>query len=98
MIEEICSRDELKRCNCIKPVNIVMIFVYEINGLKPDIVLVGLGTPKQDFWIDEHDCDVDYDIDLDFLPEYQQKLYMGLSEGMPFLERAQVTFGAARNG
>jgi N-acetylglucosaminyldiphosphoundecaprenol N-acetyl-beta-D-mannosaminyltransferase len=26
----------------------------EINKLKPDILLVGLGTPKQDFWIDEH--------------------------------------------
>ncbi len=26
----------------------------EINSLKPDIVLVGLGTPKQDYWIDEH--------------------------------------------
>ena len=26
----------------------------EINGLKPDIILVGLGTPKQDYWIDEH--------------------------------------------
>jgi N-acetylglucosaminyldiphosphoundecaprenol N-acetyl-beta-D-mannosaminyltransferase len=26
----------------------------EINGLRPDIVCVGLGTPKQDFWIDDH--------------------------------------------
>ena len=26
----------------------------EINRLKPDIVCVGLGTPKQDYWIDEH--------------------------------------------
>jgi N-acetylglucosaminyldiphosphoundecaprenol N-acetyl-beta-D-mannosaminyltransferase len=26
----------------------------EINRLRPDIVLVGLGTPKQDYWIDEH--------------------------------------------
>lgn len=26
----------------------------DINALAPDIVLVGLGTPKQDFWIDEH--------------------------------------------
>jgi N-acetylglucosaminyldiphosphoundecaprenol N-acetyl-beta-D-mannosaminyltransferase len=26
----------------------------EINRLKPDILLVGLGTPKQDYWIDEH--------------------------------------------
>jgi N-acetylglucosaminyldiphosphoundecaprenol N-acetyl-beta-D-mannosaminyltransferase len=26
----------------------------EINSLKPDIVCVGLGTPKQDYWIDEH--------------------------------------------
>lgn len=26
----------------------------EINRLKPDIILVGLGTPKQDYWIDEH--------------------------------------------
>lgn len=26
----------------------------EINRLKPDIVLVGLGTPKQDYWIEEH--------------------------------------------
>lgn len=25
-----------------------------INKLKPDIICVGLGTPKQDFWIDEH--------------------------------------------
>ena len=28
--------------------------VDEINKLKPDIVCVGLGTPKQDYWIDEH--------------------------------------------
>ena len=28
--------------------------VIEINNLKPDIILVGLGTPKQDYWIDEH--------------------------------------------
>ena len=26
----------------------------EINRLKPDIICVGLGTPKQDYWIDEH--------------------------------------------
>ncbi len=26
----------------------------EINSLRPDIVCVGLGTPKQDYWIDEH--------------------------------------------
>lgn len=26
----------------------------EINSLSPDIILVGLGTPKQDYWIDEH--------------------------------------------
>jgi N-acetylglucosaminyldiphosphoundecaprenol N-acetyl-beta-D-mannosaminyltransferase len=26
----------------------------EINKLKPDIVCVGLGTPKQDYWIDDH--------------------------------------------
>ncbi len=28
--------------------------VTEINALKPDIVCVGLGTPKQDYWIDTH--------------------------------------------
>lgn len=28
--------------------------VDEINRLKPDIVCVGLGTPKQDYWIDTH--------------------------------------------
>jgi N-acetylglucosaminyldiphosphoundecaprenol N-acetyl-beta-D-mannosaminyltransferase len=26
----------------------------EINALQPDIILVGLGTPKQDFWIADH--------------------------------------------
>ena len=26
----------------------------EINHLKPDIFLVGLGTPKQDYWIEDH--------------------------------------------
>lgn len=26
----------------------------EINNLKPDIICVGLGTPKQDYWIDDH--------------------------------------------
>lgn len=26
----------------------------EINQLSPDIILIGLGTPKQDYWIDEH--------------------------------------------
>jgi N-acetylglucosaminyldiphosphoundecaprenol N-acetyl-beta-D-mannosaminyltransferase len=26
----------------------------EINTLKPDIICVGLGTPKQDYWIDAH--------------------------------------------
>ncbi len=26
----------------------------KINLLKPDIICVGLGTPKQDYWIDEH--------------------------------------------
>jgi N-acetylglucosaminyldiphosphoundecaprenol N-acetyl-beta-D-mannosaminyltransferase len=26
----------------------------EINYLKPDIVCIGLGTPKQDYWIDDH--------------------------------------------
>jgi N-acetylglucosaminyldiphosphoundecaprenol N-acetyl-beta-D-mannosaminyltransferase len=26
----------------------------EINQLRPDFVLVGLGTPKQDYWIDDH--------------------------------------------
>ncbi len=28
--------------------------VDEINALKPDIFCVGLGTPKQDYWIDTH--------------------------------------------
>lgn len=28
--------------------------VDEINALKPDIICVGLGTPKQDYWIDDH--------------------------------------------
>jgi N-acetylglucosaminyldiphosphoundecaprenol N-acetyl-beta-D-mannosaminyltransferase len=28
--------------------------VHEINALNPDIILVGLGTPKQDYWIEEH--------------------------------------------
>jgi N-acetylglucosaminyldiphosphoundecaprenol N-acetyl-beta-D-mannosaminyltransferase len=27
---------------------------YEINRLQPDILLVGLGTPKQDYWIEDH--------------------------------------------
>lgn len=26
----------------------------EVNRLKPDILCVGLGTPKQDYWIDDH--------------------------------------------
>jgi N-acetylglucosaminyldiphosphoundecaprenol N-acetyl-beta-D-mannosaminyltransferase len=26
----------------------------EINRIKPDILCIGLGTPKQDYWIDEH--------------------------------------------
>ena len=26
----------------------------EINALQPDIICVGLGTPKQDFWIEDH--------------------------------------------
>ena len=28
--------------------------VAKINKLKPDIICVGLGTPKQDYWIDTH--------------------------------------------
>jgi N-acetylglucosaminyldiphosphoundecaprenol N-acetyl-beta-D-mannosaminyltransferase len=28
--------------------------VQDINALNPDIILVGLGTPKQDYWIEEH--------------------------------------------
>jgi N-acetylglucosaminyldiphosphoundecaprenol N-acetyl-beta-D-mannosaminyltransferase len=28
--------------------------IEEINNLKPDIIAVGLGTPKQDYWIDDH--------------------------------------------
>ena len=26
----------------------------EINDLKPDFLCIGLGTPKQDYWIDDH--------------------------------------------
>jgi N-acetylglucosaminyldiphosphoundecaprenol N-acetyl-beta-D-mannosaminyltransferase len=26
----------------------------ELNRLKPDIICVGLGTPKQDYWIEDH--------------------------------------------
>lgn len=26
----------------------------EVNHLRPDILCVGLGTPKQDYWIDDH--------------------------------------------
>lgn len=26
----------------------------EINELKPDFLCIGLGTPKQDYWIDDH--------------------------------------------
>lgn len=28
--------------------------VAKINALRPDIILVGLGTPKQDYWIEDH--------------------------------------------
>lgn len=28
--------------------------IDEINELQPDIIFVGLGTPKQDYWIDDH--------------------------------------------
>jgi len=28
--------------------------INEINALQPDIICVGLGTPKQDYWIDEN--------------------------------------------
>ena len=28
--------------------------IESINKLKPDIILVGLGTPKQDYWIEDH--------------------------------------------
>ncbi|MGE0453375.1 MAG: WecB/TagA/CpsF family glycosyltransferase [Vicinamibacteria bacterium] len=28
--------------------------VAELAALRPDLLLVGLGTPKQDFWIDAH--------------------------------------------
>jgi len=28
--------------------------VHEINRLNPDVICVGLGTPKQDYWIEEH--------------------------------------------
>lgn len=28
--------------------------VQEINALHPDIILIGLGTPKQDYWIEDH--------------------------------------------
>lgn len=28
--------------------------VDKINSLSPDIILIGLGTPKQDYWIDNH--------------------------------------------
>lgn len=31
-----------------------MEIIDEINRLSPDIILVGLGTPKQDYWIDDH--------------------------------------------
>lgn len=28
--------------------------IEDIEKLKPDIIIVGLGTPKQDYWISEH--------------------------------------------
>jgi N-acetylglucosaminyldiphosphoundecaprenol N-acetyl-beta-D-mannosaminyltransferase len=28
--------------------------VREINALNPDIIFIGLGTPKQDYWIEDH--------------------------------------------
>ena len=28
--------------------------VEELNRLKPDLLIVGLGTPKQDYWISDH--------------------------------------------
>jgi len=33
--------------------------IDEINMLKPDIVLVGFGTPLQEFWIDKHKHELD---------------------------------------
>lgn len=30
------------------------ILIFKINKLRPDILLVGLGTPLQEFWIDEN--------------------------------------------
>jgi N-acetylglucosaminyldiphosphoundecaprenol N-acetyl-beta-D-mannosaminyltransferase len=36
--------------------------VEDINARRPDILLVGMGTPKQELWIDRHGRDLDVDV------------------------------------
>ena len=36
--------------------------VEDINERRPDIVLVGMGTPKQELWVEHHANDIDTDV------------------------------------
>jgi N-acetylglucosaminyldiphosphoundecaprenol N-acetyl-beta-D-mannosaminyltransferase len=36
--------------------------IEDINGRRPDIVLVGMGTPKQELWVERHSTDIDTDV------------------------------------
>jgi len=36
--------------------------VEDINARRPDVVLVGMGTPKQELWVQEHAADVEADV------------------------------------
>jgi N-acetylglucosaminyldiphosphoundecaprenol N-acetyl-beta-D-mannosaminyltransferase len=36
--------------------------IEDINARRPDIVLVGMGTPKQELWVERHSAEVDADV------------------------------------
>jgi N-acetylglucosaminyldiphosphoundecaprenol N-acetyl-beta-D-mannosaminyltransferase len=36
--------------------------IEDINERRPDIVLVGMGTPKQELWVERHRADIDTDV------------------------------------
>ena len=62
-----------------------------------NVVYFNFGNDEGDTAFYDANDDLDYDIDLDFFPEYQQKIYKGWTEDAG-LENIDKTFGADRNG
>lgn len=74
--------------------------IYLENLTDEKVLVVNILNDEGDYFFEDCDGDIDYDIDIDDLPTYydwEKELYFGINESNGF-SKIEKTFGAGRNG